>query len=90
MFFGIGSAVLATVDGKALWQHAWKGYPIVQPSQTADGGILIVANESSGTRRLAVAHGAGGWSVEERWTSRGLKPYACRNARLRMALLPKP
>ena len=28
-----------------------------------------------GTRRLAVAHGPGGWTVEERWTSNGLKPY---------------
>ena len=28
-----------------------------------------------GMRRLAVAHGPGGWTVEERWTSRGLKPY---------------
>ena len=26
-------------------------------------------------RRLAVAHKAGGWAVEERWTSLGLKPY---------------
>jgi hypothetical protein len=26
-------------------------------------------------RRLAVAHGSGGWKVEERWTSIGLKPY---------------
>ena len=29
----------------------------------------------SGTRRIAVAHGPGGWTVAERWTSRGLKPY---------------
>ena len=29
----------------------------------------------NGTRRLAVAHGPGGWTVEERWTSNGLKPY---------------
>ena len=29
----------------------------------------------SGIRRLAVAHGPGGWTVEERWTSSGLKPY---------------
>jgi len=28
-----------------------------------------------GMRRLAVARGPGGWTVEERWTSRGLKPY---------------
>ena len=26
-------------------------------------------------RRLAVAHEAGGWTVAERWTSTGLKPY---------------
>ena len=26
-------------------------------------------------RRLAVMHGSGGWTVEERWTSVGLKPY---------------
>ena len=26
-------------------------------------------------RRIAVAHDAGGWTVEERWTSNGLKPY---------------
>src|SRR6266436_3552320 len=28
-----------------------------------------------GTRRLAVARGEEGWTVEERWTSNGLKPY---------------
>jgi hypothetical protein len=26
-------------------------------------------------RRIAVAHGPGGWTVAERWTSAGLKPY---------------
>jgi outer membrane protein assembly factor BamB len=26
-------------------------------------------------RRLSVTHNAGGWSVEQRWTSPGLKPY---------------
>jgi hypothetical protein len=26
-------------------------------------------------RRIAVGHGATGWTVEERWTSIGLKPY---------------
>ena len=28
-----------------------------------------------GTRRLAVARGSGGWTVQERWTSAGLKPF---------------
>jgi outer membrane protein assembly factor BamB len=72
---GTGLVSVTPADGKVLWQHAWKGYPVVQPAQTPDGGILIVANESSGTRRLAVARGAGGWTVAERWTSNGLKPW---------------
>jgi outer membrane protein assembly factor BamB len=58
-----------------LWEHAWSGYPIVQPALTADGDILISVSDSSGTRRLAPAHGPAGWTVAERWTSRGLKPY---------------
>ena len=28
-----------------------------------------------GVRRIAVAHGSGGWTATERWTSIGLKPY---------------
>jgi hypothetical protein len=35
----------------------------------------MAVTDSSGTRRLAVAHGPSGWTVEERWTSAGLKPY---------------
>lgn len=72
---GTGLASVTPADGKVLWQHAWKGYPVVQPSQTPDGGILIAVDQSSGTRRVAVARGAGGWTVAERWTSNGLKPW---------------
>jgi outer membrane protein assembly factor BamB len=72
---GTGLTGLTPDDGKVLWQHPWKGYPIVQPSQTPDGGILIVADQSSGTRRVAVARGSGAWTVNERWTSNGLKPW---------------
>jgi len=72
---GTGLTSVTPADGKMLWRHGWTGYPIVQPAQTPDGGILIVANESSGTRRVAVAHGAAGWTTEERWTSNGLKPW---------------
>jgi hypothetical protein len=28
-----------------------------------------------GVRRIGVTRGSGGWAVQERWTSRGLKPY---------------
>jgi len=46
---------------------------IVQPALAADGDVLIGAIDSIasgiGTRRIAVAHGSGGWTVKERWTS---------------------
>jgi outer membrane protein assembly factor BamB len=72
---GAGVTSVAPADGKLLWQHSWKGGPIVQPAVTADGDVLISASAGSGTRRIAVAHGPGGWTTKERWTSLGLKPY---------------
>jgi outer membrane protein assembly factor BamB len=70
-----GTTSVAPADGKPLWEHPWPGVPIVQPALTADGDVLITASAESGTRRVAVAPAPGGWIVEERWTSRGLKPY---------------
>jgi outer membrane protein assembly factor BamB len=64
--------------GKVLWQHAWEGGAIVQPAMTAEGDILVNAISMSGgegMRRIGVAHQGGAWTVQERWTSRGLKPY---------------
>ena len=75
MMSSAGTSSVAPADGKVLWQHPWKGSPIVQPAVTPDGDVLIVASAGSGTRRLHVTQGSGGWSVEERWTSNGLKPY---------------
>jgi len=72
---GAGVTGVALADGTRLWEHHWQGYPIVQPAQTADGNILISVTESSGVRRIAVTHEPGGWTVTERWTSLGLKPY---------------
>jgi hypothetical protein len=42
---------------------------------TADGDLLIGKGDTSGIHRLAVARGPGGWTVEERWKTTGLKPY---------------
>jgi len=70
---GVTSVALA--DGTLLWEYPWPGYPIVQPALTADSDILMSVSDSSGTRRIAAAHGSSGWKVEERWTSNGLKPY---------------
>jgi outer membrane protein assembly factor BamB len=75
---GEGAISVAPADGTLLWEHKWPGVPIVQPARTADGDVLITTDDMAGgvgTRRIAVAHGSGGWTVDERWTSNGLKPY---------------
>ena len=75
---GAGAISVSPADGTVLWEHKWQGSAIVQPAVTADGNILvntIDAMGGNGVRRLAAAHGANGWNVEERWTSNGLKPY---------------
>jgi hypothetical protein len=72
---GSGVTSVSPADGQPLWQHKWRGFPIVQPAFTPDGGMLLAVARDRGTRRLAVAPGSSGWSIEERWTSRGLKPY---------------
>ncbi len=73
-----GAISVAPADGALLWEHSWEGGAIVQPALTAGGDVLINAMSMTGgigTRRIAVAHGPGGWTTEERWTSNGLKPY---------------
>jgi hypothetical protein len=72
---GNGAAGVAPADGTLLWEHEWKGFPIVQPALTADGDVLITASGTSGIRRIAIAHGPGGWTAERRWGSNALKPY---------------
>jgi outer membrane protein assembly factor BamB len=72
---GAGLTSVTPADGNVLWEHPWGGDPIVQPVLTPDGGVLIAVTAMSGVRRLAVENGAGGWTIEERWTSKGLKPY---------------
>jgi outer membrane protein assembly factor BamB len=75
---GTGATSVSPADGKLLWQHSWQGSPIIQPAMTEDGDLLISTSDSAGgngIRRLRVTRGAGGWTVEERWTSAGLKPY---------------
>ena len=71
---GAGATSFAPADGTLLWEHRWPGDRIVQPALTADGDVLI-GTGGIGMRRIAVAHGPGGWTTEERWTSIRLKPY---------------
>jgi outer membrane protein assembly factor BamB len=71
---------VAPADGTLLWDHT-AGPPatsIVQPALTPEGDVLIAGGDAmggTGMRRLAVTHGPDRWKVEERWHSRGLKPY---------------
>lgn len=72
-----GVTAVEPAEGKMLWQHPFS-YGIVQPAMTAEGDLLISSVDMSGgfgLRRIAVSRRLNGWTAEERWTSRGLKPY---------------
>ena len=56
-------------------RHEPSNSRIVQPALTAEGDILIAQGDTNNMHRIAVAHRADGWVVEERWNSNGLKPY---------------
>jgi outer membrane protein assembly factor BamB len=77
---GARSTSVAPADGTLLWEHS-TGQPsasILQPALVEGGDVLVAAGDmmgGTGIRRLSVAHGPGGWSVQERWATRGLKPY---------------
>jgi outer membrane protein assembly factor BamB len=69
-------ALSVTADGTKLWEHALPpAASIVQPALTADGDLLIGEGEGHPMHRLAAAQGPSGWTVQERWSSMGLKPY---------------
>ena len=67
-------------DGTLLWDH--RGGPpatsMLQPALMPEGDVLLANGDAMGglgMRRVRLTHGADGWKVEERWHSRGLKPY---------------
>ena len=74
-----GVTSVAPADGTQLWQYPWKSDTrILQPALTSDGNLLMLAltaGGGTGFRRIAVTHGTGGWTTEDRWTSLALKPY---------------
>jgi outer membrane protein assembly factor BamB len=70
---------VAPADGSVLWEHTWEpGAGIVQPAVFERNAVLLTTGDAMGgvgMRRVDVSRKPAGWSVEERWTSRGLKPY---------------
>ena len=73
-----GTTSVEPATGKALWTHPWNSglllLPIVQPA-VLDGATVLVGENSSGLRRLAVHRRDTAWTIDERWVSNGLKPY---------------
>lgn len=78
---GGGVTSVAPGDGAVRWQHeAADGVSIVQPALAPNGDVLVAAGDmmgGAGIHRLALARASGtpAWTIEERWTTRGLKPY---------------
>jgi hypothetical protein len=78
LFLGSGAVGVDPQTGKVLWKYDGEAGAIVQPALTPDGDVLVSAismGGGEGLRRLAVSHNGGQWTVQERWMSRGLKPY---------------
>jgi outer membrane protein assembly factor BamB len=73
-----GMTSVAPADGKQLWEYAWPGGPIVQPALMTGGDVLVTTGGGTGgqgLRRIAISQTPEKWTVEERWSSAGLKPY---------------
>lgn len=77
---GARTISLAPSTGTLLWDHT-AGPPatsIVQPAVMPEGDVVIAAGDAMGglgMRRLALTRAPDRWKVEERWHTRGLKPY---------------
>ncbi len=70
-----GAISCSPSDGKVLWKMPLTGTRIVQPSQISESDLLIDAGNMKGMRRLAIKNESGKWTIEERWSSAGFKPY---------------
>ena len=74
---GPGVTSVSPVDGTQLWEFPLPDHArIVQPAVDAEGDLLVSEGEGHNVRRIAIRRASGGgWTVEERWNSAGLKPY---------------
>ncbi|MFC1539175.1 PQQ-binding-like beta-propeller repeat protein [Candidatus Latescibacterota bacterium] len=70
----LGVIGVAPDNGSVLWEHSWPGERIIQPALAPDGDLLIGSGEANGLRRISVAHRSEKWDVEERWTTKRLRP----------------
>lgn len=76
---GGGITSVAPGDGALLWQSGEsENTSILQPVVVGERDVLFAGGDmmgGTGIRRVVVSRDAGTWTVEPRWSSRGLKPY---------------
>ncbi|MFG0266338.1 MAG: PQQ-binding-like beta-propeller repeat protein [Rhodopirellula sp. JB055] len=74
MFTNAGMKILDPESGESRCDFEWKleGYSAVQPQRTAGNSIVLASQQE--TRCLELTQADDGFTVEERWASRKLKP----------------
>ncbi|MEP1644807.1 PQQ-binding-like beta-propeller repeat protein [Rhodopirellula bahusiensis] len=74
MFTNAGMNILDPESGESRCDFEWKleGYSAVQPQVIAGNSIVLASQQE--TRCLGLTQTADGFEVEERWSSRKLKP----------------
>jgi outer membrane protein assembly factor BamB len=79
MLSGGGATGVALEDGAVLGEHAWvDAVNILQPAFAPNGDLLLASGDAmggTGIQRVAISHTGSQWTTQERWTTRGLKPY---------------
>lgn len=73
-----GLSAFEPATGQELWHYAWPSAStarITQPALLDQDDLILGTGQGYGTRRIHVQHGAAGWSVDQRWATRKIKPY---------------
>jgi outer membrane protein assembly factor BamB len=72
-----GLTAFHPASGDILWEHRWPTdmQRIAQPAVLGDSDVLFGTGFKLGTRRLKISRTPAGWTDEERWTTRAIKPY---------------
>jgi outer membrane protein assembly factor BamB len=73
-----GLTAFEPARGAVLWNFSFPGQMpvrVCQPAVLTDSDVLVGAGSLPGTKRVRVGHGTSGWTTEEVWTTRAIKPY---------------
>jgi len=68
---------LEPADGSVLWRYTptdWAGPAMCQPQQIGPNALIVALGDGDGVARLEIAREDGEWVIEEKWSSRKLRP----------------